>query len=66
MKQGHWVKVMEFEDKVQSMQLSSCRGEEQAFQKDFRGLQDNLQVRDCESNSESRTKELRVFSSERL
>lgn len=64
MKQGHWVKVMEFAAKIQSMQLSSCRGEEQAFQKDFRGLQDNLEVHDCESNNGRRTKELRVFSSE--
>lgn len=55
---------MEFAAKIQSMQLSSCRGEEQAFQKDFRGLQDNLEVHDCESNNGRRTKELRVFSSE--
>lgn len=36
--------AIEFADKGQSMQLSSCRGGVQAFQKNLRGLQDNVEV----------------------
>lgn len=46
MEQGHCVKVMEFEIKGQSTRLSSCRGQikEQAFQKNFGGLQNNAEM----------------------